>query len=547
MLRRGKEQGSVTYQDLNRAAPEASLSRDRMDFLLQKMEELGIDIVQSVADPAEGSSERGEPDEEERESEGLKEPEPDPSSLSPRIDDPVRLYLTQMGRIPLLTRQDELRLASRIDIARKRFRSKVLESPVAMAQAVQILEDLENGKLSIDRVLRIDTSSSDSEDELLKRLPSVIGTARKALVQWTAGLAQLTQRRPGSPGELQFREKVRGHQRRLVVLLEGMNFQTKKIKPMMERLKTLSQDMDELSTELESLGTEDVSADRRLLLTRKLDGLRAVAGEGADALRARVREIEERFQDYESAKRQLSSGNLRLVVSISKKYRNRGMAFLDLIQEGNAGLMKAVEKYDYRRGFKFSTYATWWVRQALTRAVADQVRTIRIPVHIIEAMNSIRQVARKITQERGREATAEEISAEARIPSGEIERILAIARQPVSMDRPMGEDAESGLEDFVEDPGSESPVVSATRRMLGERLETVLGSLTGREREIIKLRYGLGTGYPYTLEDVGKLFNVTRERVRQIEAKALRKLQQPMRSKQLEGFVDPLPKVVQNN
>ena len=467
--------------------------------------------------------------------------------LPARIDDPLRLYLTQMGKIPLLTRQDELRLASRIDIARKRFRSTVLESPWAMAQAVQILEDLRSGTLSIDRVLRIDTSSPGPEEDLLKRLPSIARESRRILAQWTEGFEQLTRRRPGRAGQLKLREQVRGYQRRLLVLLEGMNFQTKKIKPMMEQLKRLSRSMDDLSTELESLGTAEVFSERKLHLTRKLDRVQADAGEGADALRARIREIDDRYRDYEDAKGQLSSGNLRLVVSISKKYRNRGLSFLDLIQEGNGGLMKAVEKYEVRRGFKFSTYATWWVRQALTRAVADQARTIRIPVHIVEAMNDIRQAARKITQERGREATPEDIATEVRLPCREIERILTVARQPISMDRPVGEDADSGLEDFLEDSGTVSPVVSATQRMLGDRLETVLGTLTSREREILKLRYGLGRGEAYTLEDVGKLFNVTRERVRQIEAKALRKLQQPVRAKHLEGFIDLLPKSVQNN
>jgi RNA polymerase primary sigma factor len=255
-------------------------------------------------------------------------------------------------------------------------------------------------------------------------------------------------------------------------------------------------------------------------------------------MRERIREIQDRYEDYEAAKSKLSSGNLRLVVSISKKYRHRGLSFLDLIQEGNTGLMKAVEKYEYRLGYKFSTYATWWVRQALTRAIADQARTIRIPVHIVEAMTKIRHAAKKLSQENGREATFEEIAGEARIPRKEIERILAISRQPVSIDRPVGEDGEAGLDDFLEDSTTQSPVVSAAQRMLGDRLETVLNSLSFREREIVKLRYGLGTGYTYTLEDVGKLFRVTRERVRQIEAKALRKLQHPLRTRQLEGFMD---------
>jgi len=499
LLARAKERGSLTTQDLNAVAADP----DQLGALLEKVEALGIALIDSVEEA---------PDETERES------DPKIPGEEALIEDPVRLYLHQMGRIPLLSRQDELRLASRIDIARKRFRTKVLESPVAMTQAVELLEKLRDGVLSVDRTLKVDDAAAV---EIVKRLPSVVRQARETLAQLRGSLDRL--RRP---------------QRRLVLLLEGMNFQTRKIKPMMDALSTLSRTMDEVSHEIDELSARNGPRDRILAMTRRLDLLQAQALEGPEALRRRVREIQERFEDYETAMRQLSGGNLRLVVSISKRYRNRGLSFLDLIQEGNAGLMKAVEKYEHRRGYKFSTYATWWVRQALTRAVADQARTIRIPVHIVEAMTRIRQATRTMTQQLGRDATLEEIAAEARIPRDEVGRILAVARTPVSMDRPLGEDGDSGLEDFLEDASTESPVVTAGRRMLGDGLEMVLGSLSFREREIVKLRYGIGTGYPYTLEDVGKLFKVTRERVRQIEAKALRKLQHPLRSRLLEGFVD---------
>ncbi|HLF94671.1 MAG TPA: sigma-70 family RNA polymerase sigma factor, partial [Planctomycetota bacterium] len=263
--------------------------------------------------------------------------------------------------------------------------------------------------------------------------------------------------------------------------------------------------------------------------------------EGPEDLRARVRDIRERFDDYERTKRKLSSGNLRLVVAIGKRYRNRGLTFLDLIQEGNTGLMKAVEKYEYRRGYKFSTYATWWIRQAITRAIADQGRTIRIPVHMIEAMTRIRQVARKLAQENGREPSLEEIAGESGISLEETQRVLKISKYPISLDRPVGEGEDSDFGDFFEDTSVESPVASVTHRMLRDRIEATLQSLSFREREIIKLRYGLGVGYTYTLEEVGKIFKVTRERVRQIEAKSLRKLQHPLRSRMLEGFMDGAP------
>jgi RNA polymerase primary sigma factor len=305
----------------------------------------------------------------------------------------------------------------------------------------------------------------------------------------------------------------------------------KKIQAMRNKLKQLQQVIDA------GIGDEYTEEDIQAM-RQEMEGLIQLLLETPKQLDKRIRAVEAVFSEYEDAKKNLSSGNLRLVVSIAKKYRNRGLSFLDIIQEGNTGLMRAVDKYEYRRGYKFSTYATWWIRQAITRAIADHARTIRIPVHMIETMSKLRTVSKNLLQKLGREPTIEEIATEVGMSVSEARRVLKISKHPISLDRPIGESEDSYFGDFIEDESADSPVKSATQEMLKDRIENILNTLTYREREIIKLRYGIGDGYTYTLEEVGRIFKVTRERVRQVEAKAIRKLQHPVRSRKLEGFLD---------
>ena len=307
---------------------------------------------------------------------------------------------------------------------------------------------------------------------------------------------------------------------------------------MIRTLEDFSRRLDELQVQIRSTRANRRTADERQALTDEFRSILIATQETPTSLRNRVDQLRDVYSDYQQAKRELSEGNLRLVVSIAKKYRNRGLSFLDLIQEGNAGLMRAVDKFEYRRGFKFCTYATWWIRQAITRAVADQSRTIRIPVHMVETMSRVRNVSRQLLQELGREPTLEETARRAQTTVDEARRVLAMSRYPISLDRPVGNSEDSQFGDLLPDASAESPATGAAQEMLRGRINAVLKTLSYREREIIKLRYGLGDGYSYTLEEVGHIFKVTRERIRQIEAKAVRKLQQPSRSQDLVGFLD---------
>ena len=458
---------------------------------------------------------------------------------SKRIDDPIRMYLTQMGTIPLLTREQEIRLAKKIETTRMMFRRMTLESDYCARQAIDTLRQVAAGELPFDRTMRISTAESNAKEKVDQRIRYNPQTVEKLLELNDADWKLL------EPGTLPadkanvIRARMQQRRRKVATLLEECCLRTGRIQPLMRKLQNVNRKMIDLQRMLEKADRnperydpEDVQVQRD-----ELAGLRDLVMEDPADLLDRCRTIARVFGEYEQAKRDLSGGNLRLVVSIAKKYRNRGLPFLDIIQEGNTGLMRAVDKYEYKRGYKFSTYATWWIRQAITRAIADHARTIRVPVHMIETMSKLRNIQKHMLQDLGREPTVEEIAAKAKMPVEEVRRVMKISRHPISLDRPVGESEDSHFGDFIEDEKQEAPAESASTEMLRQRINDVLRTLTYREREILKLRYGIGDGYTYTLEEVGRIFKVTRERVRQVESKAIRKLQHPVRRQRLASFM----------
>ncbi len=542
LIEQGKKRGYLTYEEMNDKLPAEAVEPEPLSSLLMMLDELGIELLDAANVPAEkkaaGGTEAGEFETPGKKKLKSKRSAEELVADKVRIDDPVRMYLTQMGEIPLLSRAEEISLAKKIEMTRMHFRRRVLESDYCSSAAVEILQQVHDGNLPFDRTMKISTAENLAKDTIGKRIPVNVRTVRNVLDanrrEWDLINRKGTSSRRHRGGQ----RRMWRRRRRIAKLIEELSLRTSRIQPLMDRLVHVRGKMSELQR---MLGTNKVKVtipEDIAVMREELDGLTDLVMESGDLLVKRVKAIRKAFDDYEQAKRDLSAGNLRLVVSIAKKYRNRGLNFLDIIQEGNTGLMRAVDKYEYRRGYKFSTYATWWIRQAITRAIADHARTIRIPVHMIETMSRLRNISRRLVQERGRQPTIEEIAEEAVMSVPEARRVMKISRHPISLDRPVGESEDSYFGDFIEDEGAENPVESAGSEMLKERIEEVLKTLTYREREIIKLRYGIGDGYTYTLEEVGRIFKVTRERVRQVEAKAVHKLQHPVRARKLEGFLE---------
>ncbi len=459
------------------------------------------------------------------------------SNETAAIDDPVRMYLMQMGEIPMLSREMEVSSAKRIEFTRTRFRLTMLANDFLLHGAVELLQKVADGNLRLDRTIEISVTNTAEKKRVLKRIPPNLATIRRLLAQNQVDFSKAVSCRATLAEKRAAWRRLVCRRNKAVRLVEELDLRLQRLLPCMEQLHEIATRMMVVKQQL-AHPEQLLHSAQEIELREELRYLMRITLETPHTLKRLKQRTLRRKEAYDAAKRNLSAANLRLVVSIAKRYRNRGMSFLDLIQEGNTGLMRAVDKFEHARGYKFSTYATWWIRQAITRAIADQSRTIRLPVHMIDTMSKVRTVTADFVQEHGREPNPEEIAEIAGLSVEDARCVYKMTRQPLSLDQPVGDYEDNYFGEFLEEKCVDDPLYDTNLAALKLRLEEVMTELSHREREILRLRYGLADGYTYTLEEVGKIFSVTRERVRQIESKAVRKLQSPYRSRSLAGFLD---------